>query len=131
VFNHDVYDQFQFKNQTQTSIKGQLGWVQDWNKHILPYLTAGASFANVGLTYQNEGGDYYSTTTTKPGWLIGVGVEWAFTKHWSLRSEYSFVDYGKAVNLEIPTVYGLNDPNGNAKVNLKSNNIMVAINYWI
>ncbi len=100
-----------------------MGWVQAWNKNVLPYLTAGASFAHVGLTYKNEGGDYYVNTTTHPGWLLGLGVELAFTKHWSLRSEYYFANYGKVFNLDIPTVYGLNDPNGNAKVNLKSNNI--------
>ncbi|MFN7097366.1 MAG: outer membrane protein [Gammaproteobacteria bacterium] len=131
LFNSNVYDGFTFKNQMQTSIKGRLGWAQHWNKNFLPYVTAGASFAHVGLTYQNEGGDYYSTTTTSPGWLIGAGVEWAFMKHWSLRAEYYFADYGKVVNLEIPTIYGLNDPNGNANVNLSSNNFMVAINYWI
>lgn len=130
-YNSDVYDRFTFRNQMQTSIKGRLGWAQHWNKNILPYVTAGASFAHAGLTYQNEGGDYYSNTTTTPGWLIGAGIEWAFAKHWSLRSEYSFVDYGKVVNLGIPTVYGLNDSNGNANVNLRSNNIMLAINYWI
>ena len=131
LFNPDVYDRFIFRNQMQTSIKGRLGWAQGRNKNILPYFTAGASFSHAGLTYQNEGGDYYSNTTTHPGWLIGVGVELAFTEHWSLRSEYYFADYGKVANLDIPTVYGLNDPNGNANVNLKSNNILVSINYWI
>lgn len=130
-FNPNVYDRFTFRDHMQTSIKGRLGWAQHWNQNILPYFTAGASFANVGLTYQNEGGDYYSTSTFKPGWLIGAGVEWAFAKHWSLRTEYNFVDYGKVINLGIPTVYGLNDPNGNGNVNLRSNNIAMSINYWI
>jgi outer membrane immunogenic protein len=130
-FNHDVYDRFIFRDQMQTSIKGRLGWAQDWNKNILPYLTTGASFAHVGLAYKNEGGDDYSHSTTHIGWLIGAGIEWAFMEHWSLRTEYNFVDYGKVINLGIPTVYGLNDPNGNASVNLRSNNIMVAISYWI
>lgn len=131
LFNPDVYDGFIFRNQTQTSIKGRLGWALNGNKNILPYFTVGASFAHVGLTYQNEERDYYSTTTTQPGWLIGAGVEWAFMKHWSLRAEYYFADYGKIVSLGIPSVYGLYDPNGNANVNLSSNNFMLAINYWI
>ncbi len=130
-FNHHVYDQLLFKDQVQTSIKGRLGWAQNWNKNILPYVTAGASFAHVGLSYDNEGGDHYSKTTTQPGWLIGAGVEWTFTEHWSLRTEYNYVDYGKIINLGIPTVYGLDDPNGKANIDLRSNKIMVAINYWI
>lgn len=131
-FNPNVYDRFTFRNQMQTSIKGRVGRPQDWNKSIyLPYVTAGASLVNVGLSYENEGGNYYSTTTTQLGWLIGAGVEWAFMPHWSLRAEYSYVDYGKAIELNIPTIYGLNDPNGSAKVDLSSNNIVVAINYWL
>lgn len=131
-FNPDVYDRFTFRNQMQTSIKARIGHLLDGNKSaFLPYLTAGASFANLGLTYENEGGDYYSSTTTQLGWLIGGGVEWAFMEHWSLRAEYYYVDYGNAINLNIPSVYGLEDPNGNGHVDLSSNNVVVAINYWI
>ncbi len=131
-FNPDVNDSFTFRNQTQTSIKGRVARALNWNKSIfLPYLTAGASFANLGLTYQNEGGDHYSNTTTAAGWLIGGGVEWAFMQHWSLRAEYNFVDYGDAINLNIPTVYDLFDANGEGQINLKSNTVFVAINYWI
>ncbi len=131
-FNPDVHDRLTFRNQMQTSVKGRVGRALDWNKSILlPYLTAGASFANVGLTYQNEGGDYYSTNTTQSGWLIGAGIEWAFIQHWSLRAEYYYVDYGNAINLKIPSVYGLEDPNGNGHIDLSSNNVVVALNYWI
>ena len=131
-FNPDVYDRFEFRNQMQTSLKARVGRALDWNKStFLPYLTAGTSFAKLGLTYKNEGGDYYSDTTTQLGWLIGAGVEWAFMQHWSLRVEYSFVDYGNAINVKIPTVYGLLDTNGNGHVDLKSNNVVMAINYWI
>lgn len=130
--NPDVYDRFTFRNQMQTSIKGRVGHALDWNKSILlPYLTAGASFANLGLTYENEGGDYYSNTATRLGWLIGGGIEWAFMQRWSLRAEYYFVNYGKAIKLGIPTVYGLDDSDGYAKVGLSSNNVGVSINYWI
>jgi outer membrane immunogenic protein len=130
--NPDVYDRFIFRDQMQGSIKGRVGRAVNWNKNILlPYLTAGASFANLGLTYQNEGGDYYSTNTTQAGWLIGAGIEWAFRQHWSLRVEYYYVDYGNAINLKIPSVYGLIDPNGSARVKLNANNFFVALNYWI
>lgn len=131
-FNSDVSDRFSFRNQMQTSIKGRVGFSQDWNKNIfLPYLAAGASFANVSLAYKNEGGDYYSNSTTHAGWLMGAGVEWAFMQHWSLRAEYDFVNYGTIINLGILAVYGLDDSNGNAKVKLRSNNFGVSVNYWI
>ncbi|MDR3477027.1 MAG: outer membrane beta-barrel protein [Gammaproteobacteria bacterium] len=132
AYSNTIYDRFSFRNQLQSSIKGRLGRALNWNKSvILPYLTAGVSFANVGLTYRNEGGDYYSKNTTSPGWLIGAGIEWAFSQNWSLRAEYSYADYGNAINLNIPGVYGLLDPNGSAHANLSSNNVVVSINYWI
>lgn len=126
-----VSDNFSFRNSLQGSIKGRVGRAVNWNKGmLLPYLTAGASFADMKLTYQNEGNDYYSKNTIQAGWLIGTGVEWAFRQNWSLRLEYSYIDYGNA-HLNIPSVYGLVDPNGSAHVDLSSSNVVLAINYWI
>jgi len=130
--NPDVYDGFTFRNQMQGSIRGRIGNVWNWNNNtFLPYLTAGASFANVGLTYQNEGGDYYANNTIQAGWLLGAGIEWAFMQHWSLRAEYYYVNYGETINLKLPSIYDLRDPNGSARVDLTSSNIVVALNYWI
>lgn len=131
-FNAAVYDQFTFRNQWQSSIKARLGRAINWdNRVLLPYVTAGASFAGVGLSYKNEGGDYYSENSTQVGWLLGAGVEWVFRQHWSLRAEYNYIDYGNAVQLSIPSVYGLIDPNGGGHVDLSSNSVVVAVNYWI
>lgn len=130
-FNVGVYDRFTFRQQMQSSVKGRLGRSLNGNKSILPYLTAGATVANVSLSYRNEGSDYYDTSTTDLGWLIGAGVEWAFREHWSLRAEYNYVDYGRVMTLDIPTVYGLFDAGGKGKVGLSSNNVMLLINYWI
>src|SRR5579883_2371603 len=101
--NPHVYDHFNFRNQMQTSIKGRVGRALNWHQNIfLPYLTAGASFANVGLIYKNEGHDYYSSHDNfQAGALIGGGIEWTFWQNWSLRAEYYYVDYGNAVNLNI------------------------------
>ena len=83
------------------------------------------------MTYKNEGGDYYSNTTTKAGWLLGAGIEWAFMAHWSVRAEYYYVGYGNGINLKIPAVYGLEDPNGKGHVDLSSNNVVVGLSYWV
>jgi outer membrane immunogenic protein len=130
-YNNPGYDQFSFKDRLQSSIKGRLGRALHWHKKILlPYVTAGVSFANVQLTYNNEGGDYYYKSTTAPGWLLGAGMEWAVNANWSLRAEYSYIDYGSAINMNIPSVFGLIDPNGVAHAKLSSNNIAVSVNYW-
>ncbi|WP_298625175.1 outer membrane beta-barrel protein [uncultured Legionella sp.] len=127
-----VSDRFSFKRQKQSSIKARVGRTLNWNASLLlPYLTAGASLANSELTYSNEGGDYYSQKTNQTGPLVGAGIEWAFKNNWSLRAEYNYVDYGNVIKMQIPSIYGLIDPNGNARVDLSSNNIVVSINYWI
>lgn len=126
-----VYDGFTLNNQMQVSVKGRIGRDLTWhNQTLLPYLTAGASFANTSLIYQNEGGDYFINNPTQIGWLIGAGIEWGFKQHWSLRAEYYYVDYGN-IHLNLPSVYDLQDPNGHARVNLSSNNVALAVNYWI
>lgn len=130
-FNSEVYDSFTFKNQLQTSIKGRIARAVNWNENsFLPYLTIGASLAHLGLSYRNEGGDHYSDSTQAAGWLIGAGVEWSFMQNWSLRAEYNFVDYGNAITLDIPTVYGLFDNHGEGQVDLKTNNVFVGVSYW-
>jgi outer membrane immunogenic protein len=132
AYDAHVYDQLSLRNQLQSSIKGRLGRTLSWNNNILlPYLTTGVSFAKIGLTYKNEGGDSYTRSTIAAGWLIGAGVEWVLNQNWSLRAEYSYIDYGNAISMNIPSVYDLGDAGGGARTNLFSNNFIVSINYWI
>jgi outer membrane immunogenic protein len=35
-----------------------------------------------------------STTSTRTGWTVGGGVEWAFAPHWSANVEYNYYDFG-------------------------------------
>ena len=104
-FNPDVYDGFTFRNQMQTAIKGRIGHVMNWKLSTLfSYVTVGASFANAELMYKNEGGDHYSNLRTQAGWLVGLGLEWAFMQKWSLRAEYNYVNYGNSFSMTIPSV---------------------------
>lgn len=129
--NPEVGDHFQFRNQMQTAVKARFGQSKYWNGGVfLPYLTVGASFAQLGLSYTNEGGDDDANNVTRLGWLIGGGIEWAFTSHWSVRAEYFYTDYGNAIHLNLPTVYGLYDAHGGASMNLNASNLAVAVNYW-
>lgn len=131
-FNSNVFDRFIFSNKMQGSVKGRGGHFVKWNdKLFLPYLTAGASLANVGLQYKNDVSDYYSKNINQFGWLIGTGIEWFFKQNLSLRTEYSYVNYGNTIEMNIPTIYGLTDSYGNARAKLSSNNIYLSINYWI
>lgn len=35
-------------------------------------------------------------STTRSGWTVGTGVEWAFAPHWSAVLDYSYYDFGSA-----------------------------------
>lgn len=123
-----VSDRFTIKNRLQGSLRGRVGYALD--NHLLPFFTAGGSFADLGLTYNNEANDFYSKNSTQAGWLVGTGLEWSFSHKWSIRAEYYYVSYSK-LNMNIPNIYGLSDPNGGAHANLSANNIRFAINYWL
>jgi len=123
-----VSDKFVVKNQQQGSLRGRIGYA--FNNHWLPFVTAGGSVAGLGVNYRDEGGDYYSMNGARAGWLVGAGVEWRFAQSWSIRTEYYYIAYNNALKMGIPVTYGLNDPNGKARVNLNANNVRAAINYW-
>lgn len=130
--NPNVYDSFTFQNKLQSSVKGRVGHALQWRKKIfLPYITTGVSFAKVKLAYNNEGGDHYIQNDVKLGWLIGTGIELSLCQNWSLRSEYYYSDYGNTIKINIPSVYGLVDPNGKAAVKLSAHNVVIAISYWM
>lgn len=130
--NVDVFDGFTFKNQVQGTLRGRLGFaVEAAGQQFLPFLMGGVSAADLGLTYQNEAGDFYSENKARAGWLAGGGLEWKLNPRWSVRALYSFVDYEHSINLPIPVVYGLTDPNGQANLELSAQSVAVGVSYWV
>lgn len=127
-FTSQVFDRFSIKNRQQGSVRGRLGYALGNN--LLPFVMAGDSLADLGMNYKNEGGDYYSKSTTRSGWLAGAGIDWGFSHNWSIRVEYSYTDYG-TVKMMLPSIFGLNDMNGRANVNLNANTIKASLNYWL
>jgi len=49
---------------------------------------------SVGLTA--TGVDAQATSATRGGWMVGVGVEYAFAPSWSVKAEYNHLDFGTA-----------------------------------
>jgi outer membrane immunogenic protein len=43
-----------------------------------------------------------STSTTRTGWTVGGGVEWAFARNWSATLEYDYYDFGSKELLLTP-----------------------------
>jgi outer membrane immunogenic protein len=71
------------------------------NAHVLVYGTGGIAIAN--LDYKEDfidtfatAHEFASTSGTQKGWTGGGGVEFKLGagNHWSLKSEYLFVDFG-------------------------------------
>ena len=122
----ETYDQFTVKNDLQGSLRLRMGYAID---RLLPYVTTGMSFGSMGLSYNNEENNTYSVRTTQMGWVLGGGLEYGIFEHLSSRLEYLYTDYGTALNLSLPTINGISDPDGVIHANMTTNVLRVALNY--
>ena len=76
------------------SITGRLGYAID---HTLLYGKAGVAWASSKYTVvgslQGTGLDFEGFDT-RTGWTAGAGVEWAFSRNWSVNVEYDYYSFG-------------------------------------
>jgi outer membrane immunogenic protein len=98
------------------TVRGRIGYA--WDRTLL-YATGGYAYTNVGgdLTV---GAVTASTNTTKSGYTVGAGLEYAFAGPWSAKIEYLYVDSG-TTSL---TLAGIT-----SDVRIKNNIARVGINY--
>ena len=69
---------------------------------MLFYGTGGLAVGAFGSNFQVYGNDltlapFYAAdqhSTTRAGWTLGGGVEYAVNPHWSVRGEYRYTDFG-------------------------------------
>lgn len=127
-FQRDCCSQegFRVRNNLQGSLRLRAGYAYD---RLLPYVTAGVSFGSMGLYYNNDVGDAYSKSTTQTGWVLGGGLEYGVLDNFTTRLEYLYTDYGNALNMNMPTVGGVTDPNGSAHADMSTNVLRAAVNY--
>ena len=76
--------------------RGRLGYA--FNNWLL-YATGGAAWSNINYSwlYQNLTigvTETVSWTNHSTGWTVGGGLEWAWTRNWSVRGEYLYIDFG-------------------------------------
>ena len=66
----------------------------------LPYMTGGLAAGDLDYKQElafptgptsHEGGD---DSETNVGWMVGGGLQYTLTDHWSLRAQYQFIDLG-------------------------------------
>jgi outer membrane immunogenic protein len=76
------------------SITGRLGYALD---RTLLYGKAGVAWASSKYTVvgslQGTGFDFEGFDT-RTGWTAGAGVEWAFSRNWSVNVEYDYYSFG-------------------------------------
>jgi outer membrane immunogenic protein len=78
----------QTKSDWLGTVRGRLGYAID---RFMPYVTGGAAFGDVKTNIPGLG----SESTTRAGWTVGGGAEYAFAPNWTVKAEYLFVDLGK------------------------------------
>lgn len=77
---------------TMATIRARLGWAFG---PLMAYGTAGAAmgwFSNIN-SFGAFGGTAVASqpsTTTRPGWTGGGGIEWKFLPAWSIKAEYLY-----------------------------------------
>jgi opacity protein-like surface antigen len=72
------------------SVAARLGAVAD---HWMVYGKAGAAWVDNSFTTNTTTGPALaSTSSISNGWMVGVGIEYAFTVNWSAKLEYDFIE---------------------------------------
>lgn len=76
------------------SVRGRAGIAIN---DLLLYGTGGWAYGSVRDT-SNNAGAIEQFTTTRSGWTVGGGAEYAFTPNWSMKAEYRYTDLGNTSN---------------------------------
>jgi outer membrane autotransporter protein len=94
---------------TTATISSQYNWYAAFNSRLglsqgawLYYLKAGAAWINANYQVTN-GSTSDNLSSTRPGWIVGVGVEYMFPRGWSAKLEYDYLDFGNQ-NQVLPNV---------------------------
>ena len=75
------------RNHWLATVRGRLGYAWD---RVMPYVTGGAAFGDIEATIPGIG----SAKSTKTGWTVGAGVEWAIAGPVTAKVEYLYVNLG-------------------------------------
>ena len=88
------------------SMTGRLGYAFD---RTLLYAKAGIAWASskyaVVGSVQGTGFDFEGFDT-RTGWTAGAGVEWAFSRNWSVNLEYDYYSFGTGTTFMSDNING-------------------------
>ena len=122
-------------NDTRIStVAARLGWTGLLTDRAMFYVKGGGGWVgnngftvtdvNTGLSVSTSG------SNSRSGWLVGAGVEWAFTDTWSTKIEYDYLGlsgrtFTVPVGSPFPRLVGDTFTTGNNNVQM----LMVGLNY--
>jgi outer membrane immunogenic protein len=160
----DIDARYSFSSDAYGDLTGRLGYAID---RTLFYVKGGAAFLNAdfkatytgqscvtagtcpGATHQGPSTFNFNSSDTLAGWTVGVGIEHALSRSWSVKVEYQHFDFGSlsysysgCVNLGVnggggcPIGNGLpghytSNIRGSADVSLTADAVMVGLNYHL
>lgn len=64
------------------------------------YNVSGGTVAGGGVPFNFQGAD------NRYGWVAGGGVDWAFSRHWSMNVEYDYYHFGRGAILMTDAIGG-------------------------
>jgi len=76
------------RNSWLGTVRGRLGFAVD---RFMPYITGGLAVGDIRTNVAGVG----SGSTTKAGWTLGAGVEFAMAAPWTVKLEYLYADLGR------------------------------------
>jgi outer membrane immunogenic protein len=106
----DTFAPWKFSNPWFGTLRGRAGFAID---NVLLYATAGLAYGELSGAFFGLGED-----KTLVGWTAGAGIEYGFTRNWSVKLEYLYMDLGSRTY----SITGVD--NG-----LQSNYLRLGVNY--
>jgi outer membrane immunogenic protein len=87
--------------QWTSTITGRIGMAFD---RLLVYGKGGLALAQDHGGFTDAFGNTATANLLRTGWIAGAGLEYGFSKNWSARIEYDYLDFGpQALNFTTPT----------------------------
>lgn len=110
--------------------KGRLGWA-GWNRW-LPYITGGYATGRITSRFQdvnfNGGTNVVSDKQMHGGWVLGTGLEYAWTNHIIVGVEYLHIDLEDKIHAGFNNFGGAVPPR-NHNVNADADVIMARLSF--
>jgi len=90
------------QNRADGAITGRLGFAAD---RVLFYGKGGVAFGSFRYTFHDAADAHnFDVSTSRDGWIVGAGIEWAFVNNWIARLEYNYLNFSShTVNTIIAT----------------------------